>query len=273
MKISVPTWSFPALTLPETAAVAKALGLDAIDVGLFYTGALDKAALLAKPDEVAAATLEHGMSIANYYHLFGDGLEDRTISDPKAFDANATDLEAVLRFCSAGSIPSVFLLPGVLAPGQRAEDAFEASSRFLSYAVERGNEHGVQVTVEPHVHSIVESPDAVLRLLDATPGLKLALDHAHFVCLGYTQEAIDPLLPHAAHVHFRQARAGRLQERLPYGTINFRLLLSSLTRVGYDGWISAEPLHQDYIDSWNVDVISEVIGFRDLVRNHDAGLA
>lgn len=273
MKLSVPTWSFPSLTTAEAAAVGKALGFDAIDVGLFYAGALDKAALLNDPEATARDALGHGMPIANYYHLFGDSLEDRTISDPAAFQENVADLEAVLRFCASASIPSVFLLPGVLAPGQSVGAAAEASSRFLTHAVDRGREYGVKITVEPHVHSILESPQATLQLLEATPGLMLALDHSHFICLGHTQESIDPLLPYAAHVHFRQARAGRLQERMPYGTINFRLLLSRLTEVGYDGWISAEPLHQDYIDSWNVDVLTEIVAIRDLVRAHDMTLA
>lgn len=273
MRISVPTWSFPSLELSESATVARAIGYDGIDVGLFYTGALDKSLLLGSPEKVADETTSHGMPLANYYHLFGDSLEDRTISDPAAFDRNAADFEAVLRFCEAAAIPTVFVLPGVLASGQSEASAFEASSKFLRHAVDAGHARNVQVTIEPHVHSIVESPDATLRLLDMTPGLKLALDHSHFVCLGYTQDEIDALLPHAAHVHLRQARAGRLQERLPHGTINFRLLLSRLAETGYDGWITAEPLHQEYIDAWNVDIITELIGFRDLVRDHNAGRA
>lgn len=272
MKISVPTWSFPALTRAETAAFARATGFDGIAVGLLYESALDKVAILANPEAVAEEVLSDGLAIADYYHIFGEDLADRAISDASAFDQNVADLDAVIRFCAAAKIPTAMLLPGVLAPGQSVDNAFETSANFLRHAVAAGHARGVQITVEPHVHSIIETPVAVLRLLDAVPGLKLALDHSHFVCLGYTQEAVEPLLPHAAHIHLRQARAGRLQERLPHGTINFRQLLSQLVELGYDGWLTPEPLHQEYIDSWNVDVVSEVIGLRDLIRNHTAGL-
>ena len=48
MKLTIATWSLPSLTLVECAAFSKALGIGALDVGLFGRPALDKAALLAE---------------------------------------------------------------------------------------------------------------------------------------------------------------------------------------------------------------------------------
>ena len=42
MRLSVTSWSFPALTLPEVAGVARALGIGAIDTGYFYRSALSR---------------------------------------------------------------------------------------------------------------------------------------------------------------------------------------------------------------------------------------
>ena len=36
MKLSLTSWSFPALTLDEVAGLSKVLGIGTIDVGLFY---------------------------------------------------------------------------------------------------------------------------------------------------------------------------------------------------------------------------------------------
>ena len=36
MKLSITSWSFPLLTLDEVAAVAKAIGMEGLDIGYFY---------------------------------------------------------------------------------------------------------------------------------------------------------------------------------------------------------------------------------------------
>lgn len=269
MKLGVCAWSFPELTLTEAAGVARALGLEGIDVGLFYKSALDKNKILTDPEAAAQDLRAMGLPVPCYYHLLGADLTDRNAADPTSHERNLTDLEAVARFCAAAEIPVLFLLPGILGPGQRRGDAFASATEMFRSAMSVVAEHGVTLSIEPHVHSILESPAATLEFLEAVPGLRLQLDYSHFVCLGWTQAELDALIPFAAHVHLRQARAGRLQERLQYGTINFNSLLDALSAQGYDGWFSLEALHQDYIDSWDVDVITETAALRDLVRNWD----
>ena len=122
------------------------------------------------------------------------------------------------------------------------------------------------LTVEPHVHSFTESPALVLDLLGRVPGLKLTLDYAHFVCLGYRQEEIDALAPHAAHVHLRQAKPGFLQTKGHEGTINMEAQLATLRDAGYAGHLSLEYVHQDYMGTLTDDVLTETIRLRDRVR-------
>jgi sugar phosphate isomerase/epimerase len=267
MKLSLCSWSMPELTLAEVRDVARALGLDGIDVGLFYTSALDKRLVLTDPVRAGGELRELGVQSPSYYHLLGADIADRNLARAADHAANLEDLRAVATFCAAAEIPTLFLLPGVVNPGQTRAAALEVSAAGLRAAIEIVGEHGVTLTIEPHVHSVTESPRATLELLERVPGLRLALDYSHFVCLGHTQESIDHLLPHAAHVHLRQARSGRLQERLAYGTINFAAIVGELLGLGYDGWLAIEPLHQDYIDSWNVDVLTETAQLRDLARS------
>ena len=77
------------------------------------------------------------------------------------------------------------------------------------------------------------------------PGLKLTLDYGHFVCLGYRQEEIDALAPHAAHVHLRQAKMGALQTKLAKGTINIPAEFATLKEAGFDGHVALEYTHRD----------------------------
>jgi sugar phosphate isomerase/epimerase len=168
----------------------------------------------------------------------------------------------VRTFADAAGVGSVFILPGVVNPGQSREAAARVAAEQLKVLCEVA--HGFRATLcfEPHVHSWAESPGLALRLVEAT-GVGLALDYAHFACLGYRQEEIDVLAPHAVHVHLRQARPGVLQAKMAQGTLNFGALFGTLQDVGYGGALALEAVHQDYMGTLFDDVLTEVIAMRD----------
>jgi sugar phosphate isomerase/epimerase len=265
MKLSVTAWSFPALTLAECVGVAKSLGIDALDVGLFYASALDKSLILADPKAAALPLSNLGMPIANYYHLFGNGLTDRNLSLPGSLAQNLADLEQVLTFADAADISSVFLLPGVVNSGQSRADAARLSAESLVAMADLAKSFKTRICIEPHVQSWAESPDLVLRLIDQT-GIGLALDYSHFACLGYRQEEIDVLAPHAVHVHLRQARMGALQTKFAHGTLNFPAMFGTLRAAGYQGYLALEAVHQDYMNTVTEDVLTETVALRDCFR-------
>ena len=266
MKLSLASWSLPRCTLREAADLSLALGIGALDLGYFHRPALDKAALLAEPERVADEVRALGVALPNLYHLFGASLADRNLADATHRAANEADFRQVVRFARAAGVPTVFVLPGIVNGGQGRGEALAAAAESLKPLVEIAGAGGVTLTVEPHVHSFVESPALALDLLRRVPGLKLTLDYAHFVCLGYRQEEIDALAPHAAHVHLRQARAGVLQCKLALGTINTGALLGTLRAAGYGGALALEYVHQDYMDGLHDDVLTETIDMRDTVR-------
>lgn len=266
MKLCVTSWSFPMLTLPEVVGVARAIGFDAVDVGLFYRPALDRVRLLVQPEALAAELADLGVALSNLYWLFGGNLDERNLADPASRAANVRDFEAVVRFCVAAHIPTIMLLPGMLGRGQSRADALREAAASLRVLLPIAAAAGITLAVEPHTHSFVESPELALALLEAAPGSRLVLDYAHFVCLGYRQDEIDVLAPQAAHVHLRQARPGVLQAKLALGTINFPAVLATLRAVGYDGYLALEYVHQEYMGTLGDDVLTETVQMRDLVR-------
>lgn len=266
MQLSLTSWSLRSCTLAEAAAVTRAIGVEAIDLGYFYRPALDRAALIADPDSAADCVRALGMTVPCFYHLFGDGLADRNMADPSAHGDNIEDFRVVCRFLARARIPTVFVLPGVVNPGQSRREALAASAEGLKHLVEIGGAAGVTVTVEPHVHSFLESPGLTLELLDRVPGLRLTLDYAHFTCLGWRQEEIDVLAPHAAHVHLRQARPGALQAKDGEGAINMEAQFGALRDAGFDGWLALEVVHQDYMATLYDDVLTETVALRDRFR-------
>jgi len=256
----------PAYSLQEAAGISKVLGIGALDVGYFYGPALDKARLLAEPERVADEVRKLGIEIPCLYHLFGGTLAERNLADSHHLDANIADFRQAMRFCKRAGIGVVFVLPGVVNPRQGRKEALARSAESLKRLVGVAAGAGITLTIEPHVHSYLESPTLTLELLDKVPGLKLTLDYAHFVCLGYRQEEIDVLAPHAGHVHLRQTKTGELQTKLAKGTINLPAELATLKAAGFAGTVALEYTHQDYMDSLYDDILTETIRLRDLVR-------
>jgi len=267
MRLSLACWSLPALTLPELAGVARALGIGAIDVGLDGRSALSRADILADPARAAAGlrAAVPGLDLANYYHRFGDGLAGRNLALAGTAADNARDLRQVMTFADAAGIATVFILPGIVNPGQSREEAARAGIDSLKRLAEAAAPFRARLCFEPHVQSWCESPDLAARAARES-GVGLALDHAHFACLGWRQDEIDPLCAHAVHVHLRQARPGALQAKFAEGTLNFPALFGALREAGYTGALGLEVVHQDYMNTLSDDVMTETIALRDAFR-------
>jgi sugar phosphate isomerase/epimerase len=271
MYLSLTAWSLPSCTLEEAAAISRALGIGALDVGLFYRSALDKAEILSDPRGAAQRLASLGVRIPNYYHLFGEGLDGRNLARPEALKENLKDLAQVLAFADAAGIGSVFILPGVVNPGQSRAQAEAVSTAALREMAALARDHEARLCIEPHVHSFAESP-AIARRIAETTGVALALDYSHFACLGYRQEEIDPLAPFAAHVHLRQARMGALQTKFAHGTLNFPAMFGTLRDAGYTGALAIEPVHQDYMNTLFEDVLTEIVALRDCFTTWKEGV-
>ncbi len=259
MKLAVTSWSFPACTLNEAWGIAQALGFQAMDLGLLHGAALDRVRIITDP-EGAAADLG-GITVSNLYWLFGADIVENAVSDPAARARNNAEFAQVCRFAKAAGCPSVFVLPGVTGPG-----AFDAAVAGLRGLVAVALAHGILLTVEPHVGGLLASPADTLRMLAAVPGLKLALDYAHFTCMGFRQDEIDVLAPHAGHVHMRQARPGALQAKWGEGVLDFTAMVGVLRDAGYTGYLAVEYVHQAYMNTLFDDVLTETVRMRDHLR-------
>jgi sugar phosphate isomerase/epimerase len=216
MKLTMATWSLLSMTLAECAALTKAIGVGGLDLGLFGRPALDKAALLADPRGMAEKVRALGVPLHSYYHVFGATVPDQNLALPGMAARHERDLDRVVTFCEAAGIGSLFLLPGMVNPDQSRDQAAAVSADNIRALLPVGAGRKTTITVEPHVQSWCESPGLTLQLIERT-GVKLTLDYAHFACLGYRQDEIDVLAPHAAHIHLRQAAPGFLQTKYGRG--------------------------------------------------------
>jgi sugar phosphate isomerase/epimerase len=271
MYLSLATWAFARLTLAEVSAVAKAIRLDAIDISTRYLPGLDKTRLLADPEATAAGLTSLALPVANYFHHFGADTADRNLALKGSIEANVRELERVLTFADAASIPTVFFLPGLINPGQSGRQAFDISVDSLRAMMDVAAGFRANICIEPAMRSIAETPAMAEELVQQT-GIGLALDYSHFVCLGYTQDQIDPLVQYAKHVHLRQARPGHLQAGFDKGTINFPAMFGHLRDAGYQGALAIEFIRQLFTNDGPDDVLTETVLMRDCFHSWTSGL-
>jgi sugar phosphate isomerase/epimerase len=125
---------------------------------------------------------------------------------------------------------------------------------------------GVTLSVEPHLGSLVSTPQAASRLLDLTPGLTLTLDYGHFIYQGIPDAAIEPLLARTSHFHARGACAGKLQSTMVENTIDFDSVVRAMQKVKYRGFVALEYVWVEWMDLNRVDNLSETVILRDLLR-------
>lgn len=267
IRFSVTSWSFPQLSLDEVGGLAKVLGIEGIDIGYFYRSAIDKARVLGEPDAYGEELRQRlPVAVSNVYHLFGGSVEERNLANPAHRDENLADFRQVLKFCAAAGSPTVFILPGVINGAQSRAQALGETVESLKPLLDAAASTGVTVCVEPHVHSYLESPAIAAEMCERAPGVKLAVDYAHFAVSGYRQEEIDALAKWFGHAHLRQARPGALQAKLEEGTLNFPAMFATFRDAGYSGWLSSEYVHQGYFDTLHDDVLTETVKMRDLFR-------
>ncbi|MEN9938863.1 MAG: hypothetical protein RLZZ387_5442 [Chloroflexota bacterium] len=116
----------------------------------------------------------------------------------------------------------------------------------LGELVRYGEQRGVVIAVEPHVGSMLDTPERTLELLGAidSPFLRLNFDISHFNVVGIPYaESVAALAPHTVHTHVKSER-GRAPDHeflipgeAPFDWVGY---LHAMRAAGYDDYITAE---------------------------------
>ena len=267
IKLSGAAWTWVGATLEEAAGIYRALGVRAMDL-IAMPGALLEA------DGIARDPLGHAervrnleMDLGNLITIFGEGFENRALnsSDPKVRNRNLETFKGLVEFCAAAKVYSIMVLPGVLQKGISRREALEISASELRTMHAYAKEAGVLLAYEPHVESILESPQEIFEFVEKVPEIRIVLDYAHCVSLGYRQGEIDPLVAYAGHVHLRQAKSGKIQARWAEGEIDFIAVMTLLRSTGYEGYVTLEYEHEEFWDMDKCDAMTETIKMRNAV--------
>ena len=273
-RLSCADFSFQLLSHDDALDSIARLGLAGVDVGLFPRHShFQPRDYLDDPKQGARILCDRvngrGLQFADIFLQSGPNLTELAENHPdkkerqRSRDVFLRTLELV-SYCGACHLTS---LPGIVWPDEPADVCLERSAEELAWRVEQAGRVGIVYSIEPHLWSVVATPEAVLRLVDLAPGLTLTLDYGHFVYQGISHERVEPLVAHASHVHARGACRGLLQAPWRKNTIDFAAMLEALGRVGYSGWIGLEYVSVANVPELpNVDTLRETTRLRDFLQ-------
>jgi sugar phosphate isomerase/epimerase len=268
------------LLRPHRAALelVAALGVEGVD--LFLAGNRS----IVRPEDIrddlagAAARISRdlqdlGLTVSDLFVIPWTDLETMAPNhpDPEQREASRALFLDMLELATRVGAPGMTTLPGIQWPAESYEDSLGRAGEELGWRAERARREGLSFSVEPHVGSVVPTPERALQLVERAPGLQITLDYTHFVCQDIAEESADVLIPFTRHVHIRGATAARVQASVRDSSIDFERMVRALKAGGYDGFLTLEYVWLQWEGCHECDNLAETILLRDRVLAALAG--
>lgn len=273
MRLSCADYTWP--LLPHSAALdlVRALGCDAVDLGFMTLRShvrpeKEHGAIACAAGAARERVESRGLTVADVFAIPFTDFETMSVNnpDPGQQEKSLSFFHDAVEFAAHTGAPGITTLPGTLYGGESFDRALARSADGLNRRVELAASRGLELSVEPHTGSLIDTPEKTLRLLEKVPGLHITLDPAHYVYAGVPQEEIHPLLPHARHLQCRPGQPGRLQVAVSEDTIDWTPIVTALRKHGYRGYLALEYVWQEWMDCNRVDTVAESVLLRDLLR-------
>ena len=244
MKLGYSTWGMPTVPVDSALAHLAALGFDGVELTVI-PGYSTELSSLTKSERRRILKLlkKHGLdlpAIAGHTSLMEE--------DPAIHAANLERLKETIDLAVDWAGPDG--PPAIDTTAGSQPDAWESRKALL---VERTQElaeyaqtKGVVIAMEPHVGSIIDTPQKMVELIELVglPNVKVNFDISHFNVMGFSiEESVSTLAPHAVHTHVKDeiGLAPNHQFLIPgEGVFDYVTYLKAMERHGYTGYISAE---------------------------------
>lgn len=263
IEFSCHTWAFNDLPLPEALGTVARLGFRYVDLGSGTHFNLARAASDPRRavNEMIGYLRLFNLKLADFYLM----LPRISLADEDKRRKDIDLFKSLVPFIQAIGTPGITLSPG-LAHASDDSAAYQRTTAALCEMVQAVGED-LAVSIEPHLDSMVETPETALRLIEDVPGLSLTLDCSHFICQGFSHEDIVCLLPHTRHLHLRQAAKKKVQTSFAEGKIDLRKVLQSLMEVRYSGVICIEHMkNPGWHGAMDINILRETSKLRDMAR-------
>jgi sugar phosphate isomerase/epimerase len=273
MKLACADFTWPLLSHVSSLALIRLLDIEAVDLGRFGNRSHNRPEVVRADIPLWAGILgeriaRSGLELADFYFQPWTDFETMATNhvDPKQRDEAIALFDDMLDLARRLGAPGITMLPGVRFGDEPWDASIRRSAEALKRRVDTAATHGIQLSVEGHIGSNVDTPEKLARLVDLTPGLTLTLDYSHFTYAGYADAEIEPLLAHARHFHCRGAAPGRLQTPFAESTIDYRRVVDRMQALDYRGYFAIEYVWMDWQGCNQTENTCETALFRDLVR-------
>ena len=272
MKISCADFTFPKLAHHQSFHLIQTLGIEAVDLGVFQDRShLFPSTVSQNPRAVAKDIrnkLDKNQLIPSDVFL-QTGAEPAICSanDPSATirRANRDTFENMVEFTLLIGCSHITGLPGV-CHGDKSKD-WALALEETKWRMEVAKQAGVVYSIEPHVGSLLSTPEAVLSFIQDVPKLTLTLDYGHFVYQGIEAQRVDPLLSHASHFHARGGAPRKLQTTHQENDIPFDGIIKQMKTISYGGYICMEYVWVDWEGCNKTDNLSETILLKEQIES------
>ena len=273
-RISCSDSAFPALSHEAALMVINDLGIEAVDICVFagYRNNPPRT-VVQEPQRAAEMTFERlqrsSLDAVDVFAMIGDPWDALAVNHPDAEERAEAyrQFEALLVFARVLGSPALTILPGADFEGVDPHAGLALAATELQRRAERASEVGIELAIEPHVGSIVATPERTRELLELAPQVLLTLDPSHFIYQGIAQDDLEPLLARTRHVQLRQASPGNIQTPVHEGSMDIARFVRQLDESGYPGYLGIEYQWERAMDFNRVDCIGETAAMRDLLNN------
>jgi sugar phosphate isomerase/epimerase len=242
------SFDFGWLSLDESLKLIADIGFDHADIGAHGPSAqVNQEEAATEPDrkgaEIRAACEAHGLRPAELFlcwlHVDGKPV-DLNHPEPELRTRALEQFRGLCACAHAAGCRSVMGVPGKVQEEIGAGTSWDVAAGMMRVMVEIAAENDVRLHVEPHMGSIIETPELALKMAQEVPGLSYTLDYSHFVAQRIDPREVDPLLHHAGHMHGKPSRPGYVHCPVHESTIDFAPIVTRLKEIDWDGVISME---------------------------------
>jgi sugar phosphate isomerase/epimerase len=263
-------YTFPLLRHDDALSLISLLGLSSVDIGFMGDRShVRPEVALIDPARSAADLAErvgrHGLTVSDVFLIPWTDFETCAPNHPEEAErvrARAM-FEQTLKFAHELSAPGVTMLPGIRWPDEDLTTSLRRAADELTWRASLAGDVGLRLSVEPHIGSVIETPEHAAELATLATGVTLTLDPSHFVWAGHGQASWQDLVSVTGHVHLRGADRGRVQAPMAANAIDFRALVEGLKDHGYDAALTLEYVYTDWERCNECDNVSETVQLRD----------
>ena len=164
-------------------------------------------------------------------------------NDPAVAKKSMDGMKTSLHNAKLWGAEAVLLVPAVVNPQTRYQDAYTRSQKHIRELLPLAAELRVIIAVEEVWNKFLLSPLEFARYVDEfrSPWVRAYFDVGNVVLYGYPQDWIRTLGSRIAKIHLKDFDAGKHKfVPLLEGSIDWKQVRLALSEVGYNGYVTAE---------------------------------